>query len=100
MRPDVWAMDDASDSAHKQAYAASHGVDACVLWDDDLRGFPEVSLDLGRDRASRKRVIVTGCFDWLHSGPGIHRSWVDGCRTRDRLTEAGHLWGEPGRRQA
>ncbi len=32
----------------------------------DLEGFPEISS--GPSDPSRPRVVVTGCYDWLHSG--------------------------------
>src|SRR5208337_5340690 len=33
--------------------------------DEDLEGFPEIPVS---PDPSRWRVVVTGCFDWLHSG--------------------------------
>ena len=34
--------------------------------DRDLEGFPEIPVS--SPDPSRRRVVVTGCFDWLHSG--------------------------------
>jgi cytidyltransferase-like protein len=38
-----------------------------VIGADDLVGFPPAGADAS-DAPGRRRVVVTGCFDWLHSG--------------------------------
>lgn len=68
LSPEAWAVEDAEDSPRKRAWAASHGMQIHLVREDDLAGFPDLAPDPGRGRASRKRVIVTGCFDWFHSG--------------------------------
>jgi cytidyltransferase-like protein len=67
-RPEIWVLDEASDNPRKRAYARSHGVEYRVFNKDDLGGFPVLPCDPLRERSSRKRVIVTGCYDWFHSG--------------------------------
>jgi cytidyltransferase-like protein len=37
-----------------------------VFTADDLKGFPEIPPT--PSPAGRKKVIVTGCYDWFHSG--------------------------------
>jgi cytidyltransferase-like protein len=39
-----------------------------VVRDQDLTGFPLVLLDDPEGQPSRKKVPVTGCYDWFHSG--------------------------------
>ena len=42
------------------------GVEHTVIKAADLDGFPEHDYDL--ETTSGKKVLVTGCFDWFHSG--------------------------------
>jgi cytidyltransferase-like protein len=64
--PATWVVDEASHSTSKRAYCRSHGLEYCVLREEDVEGFPKhPGIDT---ESSRKRVIVTGCFDWFHSG--------------------------------
>ena len=70
VRPDVWVVDEASDNVRKRAYCESRGVAYRVLREEDLMGFPVARVDAHTDQGqpARKRVIVTGCYDWFHSG--------------------------------
>jgi len=75
VRPGVWVVDEASadargDNARKRAYCESRGVAYHVLKAEDLKGFPVARFDAHMDEGqpSRKKVIVTGCYDWFHSG--------------------------------
>jgi cytidyltransferase-like protein len=68
IRPEIWVLDEASDNPRKRAYAESHGVEYRVFMKENLGGFPALPCDPTRQRSSPKRVIVTGCFDWFHSG--------------------------------
>jgi cytidyltransferase-like protein len=83
LRPEVWAVKESEDSCRKRSIAASHGMAIHVLPDGDLAGLPELPPDLSLLRASRKRVVVTGCFDWFHSGHG---------RFFEETSELGDLW--------
>jgi cytidyltransferase-like protein len=67
-QPHIWVVDEASDTPEKRAYAESRRMEYRVLRNQELSGFPlppfvPPALDSGR-----KRVLVTGCFDWFHSG--------------------------------
>jgi cytidyltransferase-like protein len=68
IKPDAWMVDEESDAAGKRAYAEARGIQYRVTKKADLHGFPLPSfVPPALDRA-RKRVIVTGCYDWFHSG--------------------------------
>jgi cytidyltransferase-like protein len=67
-RPDVWAVDRAHDNSAKRAFCAGHGIAYRVVEDNDLLGFPEYEGTVAAGPPDRKKVIVTGCFDWFHSG--------------------------------
>lgn len=67
--PNVWVIPAAEDTPAKRAYAAAHDLDLRALTEDDLAGFPlDIPADATESASDRKKVVVTGCFDWLHSG--------------------------------
>jgi cytidyltransferase-like protein len=66
-RPDIWVVDSKADSAARRAFCAAHGIGYQVLGDDQLSGFPALEA-APEAQPPRKKVIVTGCYDWLHSG--------------------------------
>jgi cytidyltransferase-like protein len=64
----TWIVDERSDSPGKRAYAEARGIPYRVIRNEDLGGFPVPSFVVPDFDSGRKRVIVTGCFDWFHSG--------------------------------
>lgn len=68
VRPDIWAVDTTGDGAWKRACGEAHGVSYRVLSESHLEGFPLLPVDPSEMGSSRKKVIVTGCYDWFHSG--------------------------------
>ena len=69
----LWVVPESRDNTAKGTFAHAHGFGYHVLRDQDLAGFPEPSGDTKAWHAlSRsdgcKKVIVTGCYDWFHSG--------------------------------
>lgn len=66
LQPDVWAVDEQADNARKRANAGSRGLTYRVFTAADLAGFPPLEPD--STPSPRPKVIVTGCFDWFHSG--------------------------------
>jgi cytidyltransferase-like protein len=57
----------------KLAFCAAEGIRCKAFGPDELAGFPDPSSDLSaapfQERPpGTKRVFVTGCFDWLHTG--------------------------------
>ena len=76
IQPGVWAVNEMSDTNQKRSYCEARGVTYRVVREDVLKRFPSVipsfpsvipseARNLG---SSRKKVVVTGCFDWFHSG--------------------------------
>jgi len=62
----VWAVTEADDTPAKRAYCSDAGLAYRVIRASELEGLPAVAattLDTGN-----KKVIVTGCYDWLHTG--------------------------------
>jgi len=68
IKPDVWVVDEGSDNPRKQAYCRQYGIEYRVLNTENLKGFPVLPQAPRSERQARKRVIVTGCYDWFHSG--------------------------------
>ena len=77
----LWAVDEADETADKRAFCAAHGIAYRVFTAADLQGFPgagDRGLGVGGPSSAvngrppstvhRPSVIVTGCYDWLHSG--------------------------------
>lgn len=67
---DIWAVLEDADTPEKRVFCQSHGLDYQIIRPDELEGFPpkEEPIDPGTHAEQSKKVIVTGCFDWLHSG--------------------------------
>ena len=62
----TWVVPAQDDCPAKRAYCQAQGLQYRVLSDEDLAGFPEVPYDV--TPGSRKKVLVTGCYDWFHTG--------------------------------
>jgi cytidyltransferase-like protein len=62
----VWVVPAADDTLQKRNYCASRGLGYHVVTDQDIAGFPPALAVMSQ--AQRKKVVVTGCYDWFHSG--------------------------------
>ena len=68
LAPAAWALLETEFSPATQAWCAAHGVRSAVIALEGLADFPPPpEMDL-RGTPGRKKVLVTGCYDWLHSG--------------------------------
>jgi cytidyltransferase-like protein len=67
-KPAIWVVDEQNDNAPKKAFSKANNIKYHVLKNDTLNRFPDYVPDLRKTVSSRKKVIVTGCYDWLHSG--------------------------------
>ncbi len=73
--PAVWAVTTAlggaleAPNAAKRSWCRSKGVEVREIARESLAGFPYVPPPLHRPAApGQKRVVATGCYDWLHTG--------------------------------
>jgi cytidyltransferase-like protein len=66
-KPQIWAVTQDDDSTQKRAYCMSQDIFYTVIEDATLQGFPLQNIENGNS-SSNKKVMVTGCYDWLHSG--------------------------------
>jgi len=65
--PRMWVVTQDNDTPHKRAYCLSNGIVYSVIEEDDLQGFLIQPMD-GSQSSTKKKVLVTGCYDWFHSG--------------------------------
>jgi len=65
-RPQVWVDETSPANKAREKYCRQHGLDYRVIPPDQLGGFPALTPE--PSAPGRKKVIVTGCYDWFHSG--------------------------------
>ena len=65
LRPDIWCVDEKSASSAKEAYCAARGIEYRLLSAKETAGFPAPAP---LPPTGRKKVVVTGCYDWFHTG--------------------------------
>jgi cytidyltransferase-like protein len=66
LQPDLWVMTEAQDTPAMRQFCALRGTSYQVIPAAQLEGFPPPPEPT--TPPARKKVIVTGCYDWLHSG--------------------------------
>ena len=64
----MWVVDNSSDTPSKRSYCQIHHIEYHPIDRNDLYTFSDPNYDPIDDTTGRKKVIVTGCFDWFHSG--------------------------------
>ena len=65
-RPDLWVVNETQHTAGTEAISQSLGLGYRVIDAEQCRGFPEPAP--AATLPGRKKVVVTGCYDWFHSG--------------------------------
>ncbi|HTZ21445.1 MAG TPA: adenylyltransferase/cytidyltransferase family protein [Opitutaceae bacterium] len=62
----AWVVSEAEGNEAKRAFCTAHGVKYRMLREKDLSGFPVQPPT--PSTPARKKVVVTGCYDWFHTG--------------------------------
>jgi cytidyltransferase-like protein len=62
---DVWVEHESKANEKQESFCRQRGLQYRVLRTSELKGFPEFPTPL---LSGRKKVVVTGCYDWFHSG--------------------------------
>jgi len=65
--PDTWVVREKDANSGKMAFCNVHAIEYRILKQESLKGFPLPLPDSGA-KTSVKKVVVTGCYDWFHSG--------------------------------
>lgn len=68
LQPDVWVIAEDEDTPQKLAFCADNQIVRHIVKNETLSQIPPISVQQPLPSASQKKVVVTGCFDWLHSG--------------------------------
>jgi cytidyltransferase-like protein len=63
----IWVVPPEDDDPGKRAYCAGVGIEYRLIPEQALSGFPVPAIDR-RTPSPGKKAIVTGCFDYFHSG--------------------------------
>ena len=66
--PAAWVVPAGEDNQAKLDFCRVNGIDYRVIPDSLLEQFPDHQASELKPASSRKKVIVTGCYDWLHTG--------------------------------
>lgn len=64
--PKFWIEDEANANDAHRRYCHRHGIGYRVLPAEQLAGFPEPPPM--PSPSGRKKIVVTGCYDWFHTG--------------------------------
>jgi cytidyltransferase-like protein len=65
-QPDVWADVESPENGARLTFCKRNELEYKVLTAAELKGFPESPLP--SSSSGRKKAVVTGCYDWFHSG--------------------------------
>ncbi len=67
-KPAIWIVDEQNDDVQKKDFSKTNNIKYHVLKNKILNKFPDYVPDLNKIISAQKKVIVTGCYDWFHSG--------------------------------
>lgn len=63
---DIWAERESEKNSAREHFCRENKISYRVFAADELKNFPELPADLSS--SGRRKIIVTGSFDWFHSG--------------------------------
>ncbi|MFI5381848.1 MAG: adenylyltransferase/cytidyltransferase family protein [Tepidisphaerales bacterium] len=66
--PAAWAVGDTDASPAKQKFCRGRHLELRSIASEILAHFPARPTEIEPAPAGRKKVVVTGCYDWFHSG--------------------------------
>ena len=66
--PARWVMEESAVTEERRNWCRRLGVECLAVADKALERFPDLQADEPIRPASGRKVIVTGCYDWFHSG--------------------------------
>lgn len=66
LRPEIWVDDENRANETRLGFSQKHGLQYHVIPSDRLKVFPAITA--AKTTSGRKKVVVTGCYDWFHSG--------------------------------
>ena len=66
LQADIWADVESSTNEARKNFCRESSISYRIFKAEELKGFPE--LPATSSAPGRKKVVVTGCYDWFHSG--------------------------------
>ncbi len=87
LHPRTWVVREAGNSRERQVFCDSHGIKLRIVTEAELARFPDEPRAAVVSSA-RKKVLVTGCYDWFHSGHV--RFFEEVCELGDLYVVVGH----------
>lgn len=88
LAPTMWALRQDDHSPTRQSFCRAKGIEYRIIGESELAGFPEWDMPPIDPSSKRKKVMVTGCFDWFHSG---HVRFFEECsELGDLIVIVGH----------
>ena len=67
LNPEVWVVPEEEDTLSKRFFCAANRLEYSIIKKKKLAGFPILPIE-NDGSSSRKKVLVTGSYDWFHSG--------------------------------
>jgi cytidyltransferase-like protein len=67
VHPHAWIARQGDETPDIRDFCKEAGLEYRILAETDLEGFPDVG-EAESYKTSGKKVLVTGCYDWFHSG--------------------------------
>jgi cytidyltransferase-like protein len=67
LKANLWVVDSSQSDSETEKLCQLHGMKLRILAESELAGFPQMPMTKPPS-ARAKRVLVTGCYDWFHSG--------------------------------
>ena len=67
IHPSVWCVREGDETSDVRNFCEKEKIQLRVLKQFDIEGFPNI-CETEPNGNSAKKVLVTGCFDWFHSG--------------------------------
>jgi cytidyltransferase-like protein len=67
-QPALFMLLEDDNQAALHDFCSSHQIPCRTITNEEIQGFPMPVHTYIPDQPDRKKVVVTGCYDWLHSG--------------------------------
>lgn len=64
----IWVVTEDMHTSASQSFLPSKGIQYRIIPENELRIFPTWYTNEPAQATGRKKVVVTGCYDWLHTG--------------------------------
>jgi len=83
VQPAVWVIRQHEAGPGREAFCAERGIKCHAISDDRLYDYPKPEGQVAGNQKDRKKVLVTGCYDWFHTG---HIRFFEECAELGDLT--------------